>query len=135
MLNSLNKQQSFTHCRPNHSCPNTREFSNNYRNAEKSGRPGKLFAWIDGHRKVSSLVENVCADRKVSWNFQPVLKNDKRGTIEFRLRPQVDTMDSALYWIAFTHAFIHHCLHNNNFDKVKAFPANPAQLEEAIRSR
>ena len=57
-----------------------------------------MLAWIDSHREVPCLVQNVCAD----------------------LPPQVDNMDSALYWIAFTHAFIHHCL-NYNFDKVKTF--------------
>ncbi len=133
MFRSLNKQRSFNYCQPNHECPKMREFSINCRNAEKSGRPGKLFAWIDSHRKVPCLVQNVCADREVCWNLQPVLKKDKRGTIEFRLPPQVDNMDSALYWIAFTHAFIHHCL-NYNFGKAKIFPASSAQLEEAIQS-
>lgn len=79
------------------------------------------------------LVHNGCKDREVAWNLLPVLENDKRGTIEFRLPPQVEELVSAQYWIAFTYAFVHHCL-NVNFDKVKSFPASPLQLEEAIQN-
>lgn len=107
------------------------ELSKYHKIAEKSGRPGKLFAWIDSHENVLSLVMNVSAIREVSWNFRPML--DGRETVERRLPPQVDSLESALYWIAITHAFVHHCIHHD-FDKDEAYPATLAQLQEAIQS-
>lgn len=130
---NLVASRNLTYCQPNHNSTKLKDFKTNYRNAEKSGRPGKLFAWIESHHKVFHLVHNVCKDREVAWNLLPVLENDKKGTIEFRLPPQVEELVSAHYWIAFTYAFVHHCL-NVNFDKIKSFPASPLQLEEAIQN-
>ena len=91
----LVNSRSLTYCQPNHNSNKLKEFKDNYKNSEKTGRPGKFFAWIEGHKKVPDLVQNVCADRQVAWNLQPVLENDKRGTIEFRLPPQVEDRASA----------------------------------------
>lgn len=50
---SLVSIRCLIYCQPNHNSPELKDFKSNYRNAEKSGRPGKLFAWIESHHKVS----------------------------------------------------------------------------------
>lgn len=60
MIKSLNKQWSLNYCRPNHSYTETRGFTKYHRIAEKSGRPEKLFAWIDNP---IHGVECVCKSR------------------------------------------------------------------------
>lgn len=47
---SLVSSRSLTYCQPKHNSTKLKDFKTNYRSAEKSGRPGKLFARIKSHQ-------------------------------------------------------------------------------------
>jgi hypothetical protein len=94
----------------------------------QGGNPGPFFSWCDQHHSIKSIVGAFCSDRNVAWNFLPLL--DTRGTIEFRLAPQVLNKESAMHSPAFALGFIQSVLAGQNLPASTNVPAAPASADE-----
>jgi Putative amidoligase enzyme len=91
-----------------------------------------IFARLDGHKFVASLLLGLCQNRYVSWNFAQVLGGS--GTIEFRRPPGVKTPAEANHWIAFTLGYVAHAMVLQNWSTVKLTNTYPStnNLRNAI---
>jgi hypothetical protein len=95
-----------------------------------------FFRFIDAFTSLELLQREICPGRYKVWNLVPL--SDSRGTIEFRLPPGVDQLQSVLHWAAFTLGFFAACLFCPiNEHKVGGRPpqSQPSQLSEILALR
>lgn len=99
---------------------------------QKSWTP--LFNHFDKQKMLAILLQGLCDNRYVGWNFNNVLGGC--GTVEFRRPPGVSSAGEAKHWAALALGYVANAMALENWDVVKQSKSHPStdRLRAAIRN-